>query len=583
MSKKKKIGVGSVNLRSNITKNLMLVGLISLLLTCFATSVIFWFLLSAQLSVDVENYVNILRVDCNKMDSYNELDAYKDSEFRITVINNDGEVLYENFGELDSESMSNHSDRPEVVNAIESGRGVSSRYSYETGELRYYYAVRLDNGNVLRVSKSMYSMLQMFSSILPAVLTIGAAISLICFFIAKRMSRHITKPIERMAKNTDNVAYAELAPLSSTIEKQKEQIYRKDEELLAENQKIKTITENMEEGLIFLDLDGKVIMSNESAQKIVHTKEGASFRPVGLMVTEREKFEDCVKKAMNGKNAFCEMDADGRSLQIIANPVSVNEVQTGVVCLIVDVTHHKSMEKMKQEFTANVSHELKTPLTSISGYAEMIESGIAKDEDIKRFSGKIHKEAKRLVALIGDIIKLSRLEEEASEKDRLVSIDMEEILAECHDSLEMNAKKHEVEIEVKSHPCKIMGDREMVYELVYNLCDNAIRYNKKGGKVLLSVEPVENTVVLTVADTGIGIPAKHIDRVFERFYRVDKSRSKETGGTGLGLAIVKHIAEQHDAKIDIQSESLIGTKITVTFHALGFEKTDGNNKQTAGN
>lgn len=567
-----------VNLRSNITKNLMLVGLISLLLTCFATSIIFWFLLSAQLSVDVENYVNILRVDCNKMESYIELDAYEDSEFRITVISDDGEVLYENFDKLNPETMSDHSDRPEVMDAVSNGTGVSSRYSYETGELRYYYAVMLDNGDVLRVSKSMYSMIEMFSSILPAVIAVGVAISLICLFIAKRMSKHITKPIERMAKNADNVAYAELAPLSSTIEKQKEQIYRKDEELLAENEKIKTITENMEEGLIFLDLDGKVIMSNESAQKIVHTKEGASFRPVGLMVTEREKFEDCVKKAMDGKNAFCEMDADGRSLQIIANPVFVNKVQTGVVCLIVDVTHHKSMEKMKQEFTANVSHELKTPLTSISGYAEMIESGIAKDEDIKRFSGKIHKEAKRLVSLIGDIIKLSRLEEQASEKDRLASIDMEEILAECRDSLEMNAKKHEVEIEVDSRPCRIMGDREMVYELVYNLCDNAIRYNKKGGKVILSVEPAGDTVVLTVADTGIGIPAKHIDRVFERFYRVDKSRSKETGGTGLGLAIVKHIAEQHDAKIDIQSESLIGTKITVVFHALGFEKTENTEK-----
>ncbi len=571
--------VRSVNLRSNITKNLMLVGIISLLLTCLATSVIFWFLLSSQLSVDVENYVNVLRVDCNKMDSYSELNAYNDSEFRITVIDPNGKVLYENYSELDEENMSDHSDRPEFVGAVSDGTGVSSRYSNETGELRYYYAVKLNNGDVLRVSKSMYSVFEMFSSIFPAVLVIGVAVSLICFFFAKRMSKHITKPIEMMTKNTDNIVYDELVPFSTTIEKQKQQLYRKNEELLAENEKIKTITGNMEEGLIFLDLDGKVIMSNESAQKIVHTKEGVMFRPVGLMVTERERFEDCIKKAMKGKNAFCEMDADGRSLQIIANPVFVNKVQTGVVCLIVDVTHHKSMEKMKQEFTANVSHELKTPLTSISGYAEMIESGIAKDEDIKRFSGKIHKEAKRLVSLIGDIIKLSRLEEEASEKDRFTTIDMEEILEECRDSLEMNAQKHEVEIEVKAQPCMITGEREMVYELVYNLCDNAIRYNKKGGKVILGVKPVENTVVLTVADTGIGIPANHIDRIFERFYRVDKSRSKETGGTGLGLAIVKHIAEQHDAKIDIQSESMIGTKITVIFHALGFEKSEDTKKE----
>lgn len=568
VNKSKATVTRSVNLSSNITKNLTIVGLVSLLLTCFAISIIFWSLMSGQLKDDIKNYVQVLVVDCNKMSDYSELDSYKGGDYRITVIDGSGTVLYESSKDLDEDEMKSHSDRPEFIDAKSSGIGISSRYSNETGDLMYYYAVRLDNGNILRVSKNMYSVLSMFNSIMPVVVIIGGAIILICWFLAKRMSKHITKPIVNMAKNTENVAYDELAPLSTTIEQQREQIWRKNEELLAETQKIKTITANMNEGLIFLDIDGKVIMHNESAQKMVHTKRNAPIHPVGLDVTEREIFEDCISRAMNGKNAICEIEHGDKSLQIITNPVFVNDVQTGVVCFLVDITHHKSVEKMKQEFTANVSHELKTPLTSISGYAEMIESGIARDEDVKSFAAKIHKEAQRLVALIGDIIKLSRLEEEASEQDRISTIDMAEILSDCNDSLAMNAHKHGVEIEVNAKPCKIRGDREMIYELVYNLCDNAIRYNKEGGSVMLGVEPVGDRVVLTVEDTGIGIPSEHIDRVFERFYRVDKSRSKQTGGTGLGLAIVKHIAEQHNAKIEIQSEHQKGTKITVSFIAL---------------
>lgn len=568
VNKSKATVTRSVNLSSNITKNLTIVGLVSLLLTCFAISIIFWSLMSGQLKDDIKNYVQVLVVDCNKMSDYSELDSYKGGDYRITVIDGSGTVLYESSKDLDEDEMKSHSDRPEFIDAKSSGIGISSRYSNETGDLMYYYAVRLDNGNILRVSKNMYSVLSMFNSIMPVVVIIGGAIILICWFLAKRMSKHITKPIVNMAKNTENVAYDELAPLSTTIEQQREQIWRKNEELLAETQKIKTITANMNEGLIFLDIDGKVIMHNESAQKMVHTKRNAPIHPVGLDVTEREKFEVCISRAMNGKNAICEIEHGDKSLQIITNPVFVNDVQTGVVCFLVDITHHKSVEKMKQEFTANVSHELKTPLTSISGYAEMIESGIARDEDVKSFAAKIHKEAQRLVALIGDIIKLSRLEEEASEQDRISTIDMAEILSDCNDSLAMNAHKHGVEIEVNAKPCKIRGDREMIYELVYNLCDNAIRYNKEGGSVMLGVEPVGDRVVLTVEDTGIGIPSEHIDRVFERFYRVDKSRSKQTGGTGLGLAIVKHIAEQHNAKIEIQSEHQKGTKITVSFIAL---------------
>lgn len=569
MNKKKKRSARSLNLSSNITKNLMIVGLVSLLLSCFALSIIFWSLMSGQLGDDVKSYINILEIDCNAMTDYSELDAYKSDDYRITVIDSSGKVLYESSPELSKNEMNNHSDRPEYIDACENGVGVSSRYSNETGNFMYYYAVKLENGNVLRVSKDMYSVMSMFNKIFPAILVIGAAIILICFLLARRMSTHITEPIVNMAKNTENIAYDELAPLSTTIVKQREQIWKKNEELLAETQKIKTITANMQEGLIFIDADGRVIMHNESAQKFVHTKRGEEMNPADLEASEREKFEECVDSAQHGKNAICELEVDEKNLQITANPVLVNGAQTGVVCFIVDITHHKSVERMKQEFTANVSHELKTPLTSISGYAEMIESGIVKDEDIKRFSARIHKEAKRLVALIGDIIKLSRLEEQADEKDRFTTINLNEILSDCIDSLEMSAKGHKVEMRLvpNEDDCKISGEREMIYELVYNLCDNAIRYNKPGGEVTLGAKRIGDIVELSIEDTGIGIPSEHISRVFERFYRVDKSRSKQTGGTGLGLAIVKHIAEQHDAKIDIKSEQDKGTKITVLFNA----------------
>ncbi len=564
-SDKRALKTKGANLRSNITKNLTIVGLVSLLLTSFAVSIIFWFLTSGQLRDDVKTYIELLRVDCNEMPSYDELDKRSESSYRITVIAPDGSVLYENNRSLHREKMDNHSDRPEFIQAKSSGTGISSRYSSETGELRYYYAVRLDNGDILRVSANIYGVLSMFNSILPAILVIGAAIILICFFLAKRMSEHITKPIENMAKNTEGAVYDELLPFSNTIEKQREQIWRKDEELLAENEKIKTITENMEEGLIFLDADGRVIMHNGSAQKIVHTRRNSTLDSVELPDIERERFLECVERARGGKNSFCEIDIGDKNFQILANPVFVNRAQTGVVCLIVDVTHHRSVEKMKQEFTANVSHELKTPLTSISGYAEIIESGIASAEDVKKFSGRIHKESKRLVALIEDIIKLSRLEEEASDSSRFTTIDLSDILEECADSLEMNAKSNGITIEVSSEKCKIRGEREMIYELIYNLCDNAIRYNKRGGVVHLKTEPDNGMLRLTVEDTGIGIPPEHLGRVFERFYRVDKSRSKQTGGTGLGLAIVKHIAERHGAEIDIRSEFGKGTTVNVYF------------------
>lgn len=569
VSKKNRRSARSVNLSSNITKNLMIVGLVSLLLSCFALSIIFWSLMSGQLGDDMESYIDILKIDCNRMEDYAELDEYKSDDYRITVIDSSGKVLYENDSELNKSEMKDHSDRPEYIGARENGVGISSRYSNETGKFMYYYAVKLENGDVLRGSKDMYGVMSMFNKIFPAIIVIGAAIILICFLLARRMSTHITKPIVNMAKNTEKIAYDELAPFSTTIVKQREQIWKKNEELLAETQKIKTITANMEEGLIFIDTDGRVIMHNESAQKSVHTKRGEQLNSSDLAAAEKEKFEECIDRAQCGKNAICELDADERNLQITANPVFVNGAQTGVVCFIVDITHHKSVEKMKQEFTANVSHELKTPLTSISGYAEMIESGIVKDEDIKRFSARIHKEAKRLVALIGDIIKLSRLEEQADEKDRFTTVNLNEILVDCVDSLDMSAKKHNVKMLLVSDKegCKINGEREMIYELVYNLCDNAIRYNRPNGQVTIGARRTGNKVELNIEDTGIGIPPEHISRIFERFYRVDKSRSKQTGGTGLGLAIVKHIAEQHEAKIDIKSKQDKGTRVTVLFIA----------------
>lgn len=485
-------------------------------------------------------------------------------EYRITLISPDGTVLYESDPQASEDRMDNHKERPEIKQALETGDGSSARESDTVGRVTYYYAVRLQSGDVLRVSRQVDNVFSVFGGIIPVLIVITVYVLLVCLVMASEMTKGIIRPIESMAKDPDAVAYDELVPFSNMIEKQRGEIEEQMGRIQQETDKINTIIANMEEGFVLLDGEKNVLMHNDSAVRLLQSGPGELIGNSFIRLSRNQNVNHCIDSASKGKSREAEFEVGERELQLLANPVYSKGEQIGVICIIVDVTGRHALDQMRQEFTANVSHELKTPLTSISGYAEMIESGIAKDGDVKTFAAKIHKEAGRLVTLIGDIIRLSQLDEEPSQVQP-VRVDMASLVEECTDSLVISADKHKVSLETDVTPCTVRGDRNMLYELIYNLCDNAIRYNKENGSVLVSVKPRDGKVVLKVKDTGIGIPKEHQARIFERFYRVDKSRSKQTGGTGLGLAIVKHIAEQHKAQISLESEEGAGSVITVTF------------------
>lgn len=555
-----------MKLKSKLTGRLCVIGLVSVILTAVSATLAFWFIFSQQAQDDLKMSGTLLAsaYDQSAAPSGEELSEIASEDYRITLISPDGTVLYESDPQASEDRMDNHKDRPEIKQALETGDGSSARESDTVGRVTYYYAVRLQNGDVLRVSRQVDNVFSVFGGIIPILIVITVYVLLVCLVMASEMTKGIIRPIESMAKDPDAVAYDELVPFSNMIESQRREIEAQMGRIQQETDKINTIIANMEEGFVLLDGEKNVLMHNDSAIRLLQSGPGEVIGNSFIRLSRNQNVNHCIDSASKGKSREAAFEVGERQLQLLANPVYSKGEQIGVICIIVDMTGRHALDQMRQEFTANVSHELKTPLTSISGYAEMIESGIAKDGDVKTFAAKIHKEAGRLVTLIGDIIRLSQLDEEPSQVQP-VRVDMASLVEECTDSLVISADKHKVSLETDVTPCAVRGDRNMLYELIYNLCDNAIRYNKENGSVLISVKPRDGKVVLKVKDTGIGVPKEHQARIFERFYRVDKSRSKQTGGTGLGLAIVKHIAEQHKAQISLESEEGAGSVITVTF------------------
>lgn len=549
-----------MKLKSKITRKMLIVGVISILLTALSVSFAFWYFFTDQVKNDLKTYGKIAVMDYINSEGSNDFSAYAQNDVRVTIIDKEGNVILDN--DVKNQITENHNDRPEIIEAREKGYGESTRNSDTIEKTSYYYAQLMDDGSVLRVSKEAGSIFSVFGGIIPIIVFIVLYVFAVCLAFSAEATKSIIKPIEDMAVDTGNVTYEELIPFSNTIEEQREKINRQFEKLQQEKEKINILIANMSEGFVLFDLEKNVLMKNESALKLLQANDVINANVINF--SRNEKFLEAIDKAIEGKNNNVDLNINGREIQVLASPVFSNNVQNGAICIVMDITEKKKAENMRREFTANVSHELKTPLTSISGYAEMIEFGMAKPEDIKGFAHKICREAGRLVTLIGDILKLSQLDEPLPQ-NQVQKVDLSELVQECAEDLKINAQKHSVEIDAYGEKAVIMGNRSLLYELVYNLCDNAIRYNKSGGSVEIKVNETDNRVNLTVADTGIGIPKEHQDRIFERFYRVDKSRSKETGGTGLGLAIVKYIAEQHSGIISIESESGKGTKITVSF------------------
>lgn len=498
--------------------------------------------------------------------------AYFDSlhaqNCRVTWIAADGTVKYDN--RSNPKTMENHADRQEVREAMENDSGTSVRRSSTLSEHTMYYAKRLSDGTVLRLSMSQRSVLFLMGGMLSPLVFIFLAACLLAGVLSYRVSKKIVKPLSEIdLKHPEQVeTYDELSPFLQRIAAQNREIDARMAEIRKQQQEFSMITENMSEGLFVVDRNYQILSYNKSAMQIFGMDPRQEHENL-LAVNRSEGFRNAVDSALKGRHTQENLELDGRVYQIIANAVcqpDFAEDMVGAVILVLDVTEKEAQEQYRREFTANVSHELKTPLTSISGIAEIIRNGIVKPEDIPHFAGKIYDESQRLITLIGDIIKLSRLDENQVPMER-ETVDMLEMARDVVQQLSSVARKSGVTLVANGSHGQVQGVRQVLGEMVYNLCENAVKYNRAGGRVWVDVQQVADYVVLRVKDTGIGIPAAEQGRIFERFYRVDKSHSKAVGGTGLGLSIVKHGAALHHATISVSSEPEQGTEITLTFPA----------------
>lgn len=481
---------------------------------------------------------------------------------RITWIDSNGNVIYDSAGE----NLSNHSNRPEIIDAVKNGSGESSRLSETFSEQTYYYAVKLTNGTILRMSDTTSSLYHDIFSALPYTVIVIAIIIILAIIVSNNETEKIIKPINELDLDnpSNNLKYDELAPLLRRIEKQNSDIEKYISELKAKQVEFETVTENMSEGLIIINQKSTILSCNKSAVAILGGGEYNYISKSVFDLNHSKNFVDAVENAVVGKHDETALTINNRSYMVITNPVKHFDKISGAVIIIIDVTEKESREELRREFSANVSHELKTPLTAISGFAEIMKDGWAKPEDYQMFALKIYNETQRLINLIEDIIKLSRLDENKIEITK-ESVDMLVLAKDAAARLSSKAKDKNISVTVNGDHGNITGVRQILDEMIYNLCDNAIKYNKKNGKVEVIVKDYISNVSVTVKDNGIGIPAEDLDRVFERFYCVNKSHSKESGGTGLGLSIVKHGAIFHKAKINIDSTLGIGTSIEIVF------------------
>lgn len=485
------------------------------------------------------------------------------TDYRITWISADGTVLYDS--KSDSAEMENHLEREEIKQALSEGAGESSRYSITLLERAIYCARRLPDGTILRLSITQNTLLTLILGMMQPICMIFVVALGLSMALAFRLSKGIVKPLNELNLDDplNNNEYDELTPLLKRIAAQQSQIRRQGEELRQKQNEFEAVTTGMAEGIVLLN-EKKVILSmNPAAMRLFGTERSCVGKYL-LSVNRSLELQELLQKAGDGKHAEMLMDFAGGTYQLDASPVLSENLVSGVVLLMLDVTEKEKAEQMRREFTANVSHELKTPLHTISGSAELIAGGMVKQEDIPGFSRRIYAEAQRLIRLVEDIIKLSHLDE-GVEDMKWEDVDLDLLADETVQTLLPEAQAAGVQVDFCGESSVVYGVRHLLQSIVFNLCDNAIKYNVQGGFVSVTVENEKNAVILSVIDTGIGIPAEHQERIFERFYRVDKSHSKEIGGTGLGLSIVKHAAKLHDAEIEMHSVVGGGTTMKVFF------------------
>ena len=535
--------------------------------------------LAAVMGILYSNFDGQMRKELSKEAAYlaygveqqglNYLKNIKDKSARITYIDQDGTVLFDN--EADVSEMKNHSDRTEFQKAEKYGAGESSRYSDTLSEKTIYYALRLKDGTVLRVSGTQDSVLALVENLIFPLCGLLCLMLILSGIMASAISKRIVKPINELDLESpeENRIYEELSPLLSKIHRQNREIQNQLELAKQQQEEFSLITENMQEGLIVIDKYTMILSANSSAWNLFHMDRVRQGESVYCLDRE-EEFRHAIEQVLSGEHTELVLKLNGSDIQLIANPVIRDKKTEGAVVLLVNVTEKLERESLRREFSANVSHELKTPLTSISGFAEIMQGGLVKCEDIPQFAGRIYKESQRLLQLVEDVIQISQLDEE---KTSYVwePVDVYQVCKNAFESLKEKAKRLNVHLYICGERMKMEAVRTLLEEAIYNVCDNAIKYNRNDGSVSVFLTQTAQEIQIVVKDTGVGIPKEDQGRVFERFYRVDKSHSKEIGGTGLGLSIVKHAVGALKGSVILRSEEGNGTEITLRFPKVHME------------
>lgn len=551
-------------MQKKICVSLLLLSIAGVILTAAVLTSLFYVFAGKQISHATKTNAEFLAKSL--VYAHNDINYLKSlklsgRENRVILITAAGQVVFDNY--TTEPAAENHLGRPEVQKALSSGFGEYKQISPNLRQDTYYYAIKLANGNILSLTKTTHGFLSIFIDVLFPVGVVMLVVIILCHFLSLRLTKSIVEPINNIALGGDNIeAYDELSPLLSKISHQKEQIARQVRTLEKRANTIQAITEDMQEGLLLLDVKGNILSANSSAIRLLGDESKLYTDKNILELTRNKNILDHIKIALGGSASDININFGHKTVQLFFNPVIENKKPSGAIVLFLDITEKANAEKMRREFSANVSHELKTPLTSILGFSEIISSGMTKSEDIPYFAGKINTEVKRLIALIEDIGNLSELDESSGER-QMEDFDLLELARSVTADLKQAATEREVTLEIKGASLPIKANKGMIGELLNNLMDNGIKNNKPGGKVAVAFAKTDGIITIKVSDTGIGIAKKHLSRVFERFYQVDKSRSKKTGGTGLGLSIVKHIAQYHNGYVDIESAEGRGTTVSV--------------------
>lgn len=552
---------------ARIFRNIVLTAQISVLLTAGIIMISMYAVYEERISSDLKLEAGYIRHALELTENDTEYLKGLGTENRITLIDAEGTVLFDN--RASHAQMENHSGRPEIIAALEQGYGVSTRNSATVSQVTIYYAEKTTDGTIIRIASTRSSVLGAFIKVLPLMIALLQCIIVASILIARKTAQRIVAPINalNLDQPLENETYDELAPLLTRMNHQKEQLYAHVDQLEKARYELATLMENMREGFLLIDKNETVLSMNQSAGRIFGLEASGCIGQNLLYVYRDAELQRLVLASLRGEEGSFALKCNGKHYLIYLSPVSKGEEIQGTVMLVLDVTERFAAEESRREFTANVSHELKTPLASISGAAEIIRDGIAQQQDIPHFAGMICKEASRMITLVNDILELSKLDEQKNIGPK-ETVDLMPLLQEILAEVALPAQKKNQKVELIGENVEIHGYPTLLREMAFNLIDNAMKYTPEGGKISVSVEHTADGVCLQVADNGIGIPAQHQAHVFERFYRVDKSRSRATGGTGLGLAIVKHVAQVHNATLTLNSKENVGTTMSVFFHSI---------------